>query len=97
MYCFDTRTGQVCIDYAKCSDCVTMACVDACREHGVAILAEEAGRPLLNVSPEEARRRDSECLACEIACRQFGRQAITIHLPIAGLEEYREKHGYSAD
>lgn len=96
MYRFSTRTGEICIDHDKCTGCTTIACVDACQRYGVAILTAENGKPVLNVSPEEATRRDTECLACEQECRLHGHRAIVISLPIAGLEEYRESHGHTA-
>ena len=43
------------------------------------------------VSPEEAGRVCVECLACEIECALRGRGAITIELPIPGLEEYKAR------
>jgi dissimilatory sulfite reductase (desulfoviridin) alpha/beta subunit len=86
----------VCIDHDKCRVCRTMACVDACELHGVGILAILNGRPVLTVSLEEAKRRDTECLACELACDLRGNKAIVISLPIAGLQEYRDKHGNTA-
>jgi len=95
-YCFGTRTGQICIDHAKCSACTTKACVDACSRYGAAILMLEDGKPVLNVSLEEAERRDTECLACEQECEVRGKGAIVIVLPINGLDEYRERHGHTA-
>ena len=94
-YCFDTRTGLVCFDLDRCEGCETAACVEACLRHGPGILALEAGRPTLTVSVEEARRRDTECLACEIECFLRGQQAITIVLPVAGLEGFRNRHGHT--
>jgi hypothetical protein len=96
MYCFNTRTGQICIDHAKCSGCKTIACVDACQQYGVGILETKDGKPVLNVPFEEGRRRDTECLACEQECELHGQQAIVISLPVTGLEEYRKRHGHTA-
>jgi hypothetical protein len=96
IYCFETRTGQVCIDHDQCVGCDSQACVEACRRFGSNILAVEEGLPVLSVSREEARRRDTECLGCEIECLLHGQRAITISLPIAGLEEFRNRHGNSA-
>jgi ferredoxin len=39
------------------------------------------GKPVLSVSPEEARRLCIECLACEQECYFKGQQALTIVLP----------------
>ena len=97
MYTFEFRTGQVSIDHAKCDGCTTFACARACSLYGSGILRIEKGRPVLAVSPGEAKRRCTECLACEISCHFHGRQAITISLPIAGLEEHRRAvHGHIA-
>jgi hypothetical protein len=95
-YCFSTRTGEVCIDHDRCRSCRTIACVDACQRYGVGILGVDNGRPVLKVSLEEAKRRDTECLACEQECDLHGQKAIVVSLPIAGLEEYRERHGNTA-
>lgn len=92
-YCFETRTGQVCFDHAKCDGCDSQACVEACRRVGANILVAEEGLPVLSVARDEARRRDTECLACELACSLRGKQAISILLPIEGLEEFRNLHG----
>jgi hypothetical protein len=96
MYCFNTRTGQVCIDHQKCEDCDTLICIEACRRYGAGILSLHNGQAMLNVSAEEAKRLDTECLACEIECFLHGQQAITISLPIAGLQEFRKRHGHTA-
>lgn len=88
-YCFDTCTGLVCFDLDRCEGCKTAAYVEACQRHGPGILALEAGRPTLTVSAEEAKRRDTECFLRR-------EQAITIVLPVAGLEEFRDRHGHTA-
>jgi len=97
MYAFEFRTGRVSIDSAKCAGCPTFACVKACSLYGSGILRVEGGRPALSIPLEETRRRCLECLACEVGCWLQGRQAVTISLPMAGLEEYRRGvHGHSA-
>jgi Fe-S-cluster-containing hydrogenase component 2 len=97
MYHFELRTGRVTIDHTRCVGCATLACIWACRRYGSAVLRAEKGRPVLAIPPQETVRRDVECLACEIACHLRGQQAITISLPIAGLEEYKSSaHGHSA-
>lgn len=87
MYTFDFRTGRVSIDHAKCDGCTSFSCAKACNLYGSGILGIEKGRPVLTIPPEEAKRRCTECLACELGCRLRGRQAITILLPIMGLKE----------
>ncbi len=97
MYRFEARTGLVSIDREKCTGCNSFACIKACSLYGSGILRLEKGLPALAVSLDEAKRRCSECLACEMDCQFQGRQAITIVLPIAGLEEYRRAgHGHPA-
>jgi hypothetical protein len=55
------------------------------------ILKLEGGRPVLAVAAEEARKgKCTECLACEIHCRYHERAALSIRLPIPGLDEYRK-------
>ena len=95
-YTIAVRTGEVHIDHERCAACASHACIAACARYGVGILALVDGRPQLNVPPDEAQRRDNECLACEEACRLRGQAAITIVLPIAGLEEHEERHGHPA-
>jgi hypothetical protein len=98
MYCFETRTGRVCIDHEKCEGCRTLACVKACSLYGSGILRAQAGKLVLSIPLEETRRRGTECLACEIECYFHGQQAITISLPMVGPEENgRSKHGHPAE
>ena len=94
-YCFNTRTGQVCIDYRKCEGCSTVICVVACHRYGAGILSTDNGKPVLNVPEEEAKRLDTECLACEAECFLHGQQAIVISLPIPGLQEFRKSYGHT--
>jgi len=82
-------TGRLSIDHSRCSGCRSKGCVDAC---AAKILKLEAGKPILAVSEEEARRgKCTECLACEIYCTFHEQKAMVIELPIPGLKEYREK------
>ncbi|MBM4429329.1 MAG: hypothetical protein FJ026_03150 [Chloroflexi bacterium] len=98
MYSFETRTGSISIDHIKCESCKSLACVKACSLYGAGILKVERGKPVLNVTAEEAKRRDTECLACELDCHFRGQQAIVISMPVAGLEEYRRvNRGHTAD
>jgi succinyl-CoA synthetase beta subunit len=88
-YSFATMTGTLAIDRSKCAACAEKGCIAAC---GPKILKLEDGAPVLAIAPEEARKgKCTECLACEIHCRFHARDAITIHLPIPGLAEYRAK------
>jgi succinyl-CoA synthetase beta subunit len=88
-YVFGTLTGRLSFDHAKCPGCRTKGCVPACP---LKILKLEAGRPVLAIPAEEAKKgKCTECLACEIYCRFHELDAIVVHLPIPGLKEYREK------
>jgi succinyl-CoA synthetase beta subunit len=88
-YAFDTLTGKLFIDRARCEACASKGCVEAC---GPKILKLDQGRPALAITPEEARKgKCTECLACEIFCRFHEKAAIDVHLPIPGLAEYRMK------
>ena len=88
-YVFETTTGRLSIEQSKCAECQTKGCVPACPPK---ILKIEDGKPVLAVSPEEARKgKCTECLACEVYCKFHEQDAIVVHLPIPGLREYREK------
>jgi succinyl-CoA synthetase beta subunit len=88
-YGFATLTGKIHIDHSRCASCVSKGCVAAC---GPKILKLENDRPVLAITPEDARKgKCTECLACEIFCKYHERDAIMIDLPIPGLAEYRAK------
>ena len=84
---FETRTGSVQLDLARCLDCETYACVEACNLYGAGIFRLTAGLPALKISVKEASKQCAECLACELACQLDGLGALEIHLPISGLEK----------
>jgi succinyl-CoA synthetase beta subunit len=89
-YAFETYTGKIYFDHQKCSSCKTRGCVPACK---AGILELKDGKPVLSISAEEAKKgKCTECLACEIFCKFHEFDAITIHLPIPGLKEYRDKN-----
>ena len=88
---FESRTCRITIDYNKCDGCDTFDCVKACRLYGRNVLRIEGKRPVLAMSPEEAKDRCIECLACEINCMLRAKGAITIEAPIPGLDEYRRR------
>lgn len=91
MYEFEFRTGKVCIDHGKCTNCTTYACVKACSLYGSGILRVQERKPVLAIGADEAKRLCIECLACEYDCLFEGQKAITIVLPIPGLDELRSK------
>ncbi len=87
-YTFESPTGTVTFDYAICDTCESKVCVKTCVRQ---ILELQNGRPVLNVSREDAKRgRCIECLACEVECHFEGAGGGYVDLPIPGLEEYRE-------
>lgn len=83
---FETRTGTVSIHTDRCPDCPTFACVKACSLYGSGIIRITDARPVLNISPSEAKHRCVECLACELGCQIEGFDVVDICLPIPGLE-----------
>jgi len=91
---FEETTIKVTIDTSKCPDCTTKACVEACKVYDRGILQLNEGIPSVShLSPEEIKRKGTECLACEYACWQRGKDAIRIDVPIKGLDEYLKKRG----
>jgi hypothetical protein len=90
---FSEQTIKIIIDETKCEGCATHACVTACKTFSRGILVLKDGKPAVVDSREELARKGTECLACEYACWFRGNSAITIEVPIQGLDEYRAKHG----
>ncbi len=89
LYSFQTLTGKVTYDHDLCMKCKSKICVSNCVPQ---ILRIKNGKPVLNISQEEARNgKCTECLACEIDCYFQGNKGGRVELPIAGLEEYRAK------
>jgi succinyl-CoA synthetase beta subunit len=94
-YIFATLTGRLSINQQNCPACRTKGCIQAC---AYKVLKLEDEKPVLAIPPEEAKRgKCTECLACEIFCTFHEQDAIVVHLPIAGLKEYREKLLAAAD
>ncbi len=88
-YCFETITGSIEIDHARCRGCKDAPCVAACAKE---ILKVEDGVPVLAQDPEiVGKGRCTECLACEIACECSGSGGLWIDLPIPGLDALRNK------
>jgi succinyl-CoA synthetase beta subunit len=88
-YSFQTVSGgTVTYDHAVCATCESKICVKECARQILAL--NEDGLPVLNITPEEAKRgRCVECLACEVECLFQGAGGGSIDLPIPGLEEVR--------
>ncbi|GAB4372067.1 MAG: acetate--CoA ligase family protein [Calditrichia bacterium] len=92
LYQFDTITGKVTFDHDRCLECESKVCVQKCVPQ---ILQLEEGKPVLNISREEAKKgKCTECLACEVECFASGNRGGRVDLPIPGLEEYRLKTGF---
>jgi len=84
-YRFDSVTGTVQFDHDRCAKCESKICIEACVPQ--ILKANDEGLPVLNITPEEARKgKCTECLACEVECYFHGNQGGYIELPIAGLE-----------
>ncbi len=91
-YTFATPTGSITYDHAVCARCESKVCVSACVPEILAL--DDAGLPVLAVTPEEARRgRCIECLACDVDCRALGAGGGRAELPIPGLDAWRRRRG----
>ena len=87
LYSFETITGKVTYDHELCLKCESKICVSKCVPQ---ILKIEDGKPVLNITREEAKKgKCTECLACEVECYFHGNRGGYVDLPIKGLEEYR--------
>ena len=89
-YSFETVTGgTITFDHAVCLNCESKVCIETCVPK---ILSAQDGRPVLNITREEAKRgKCIECLACEVECYFHGNKGGRITLPIEGLEAYRHE------
>ncbi len=86
---FAEKTITVTIDTAACETCATKACVDACAVFSRGILRLREGLPSVgHLTADEVARRGTECLACEHACRTRGNAALSIEVPVEGLDDY---------
>jgi len=85
-YSFATITGgTVTYDHAVCRTCASKACVRTCVPQILSIVNDV---PVLNISPEQAKKGGcTECLACEVECHFLGDRGGRIFLPIAGLPD----------
>jgi hypothetical protein len=82
------------IDTSKCDTCETKACAAACKKYARGLLQIADGKPSVeHLGAEEVLRLGTECLACEIACKFEGNKALTIDVPITGLDAYQAKRG----
>jgi NAD-dependent dihydropyrimidine dehydrogenase PreA subunit len=67
-YIIPIRTGRIIIDHSVCEGCESYECAKACSLYGRNIIRIKNGKPIVLLGSEEIRRRDNECLACEIHC-----------------------------
>jgi hypothetical protein len=87
---FAERTITVRIDTAACGACEAKACVLACETYSRGILRLSDGLPSVeHLTPSEVVRKGTECLACEYECRVRGKGALSIEVPVEGLDAYR--------
>jgi succinyl-CoA synthetase beta subunit len=86
-YSFDSMTGRLTFDHAKCIQCESKPCIEACLQKILSAKEIDAGTVVeLNITPDDAKKgRCTECLACEIICWDKALNAIKIELPIEGL------------
>jgi len=87
---FKERTIKVIIDDSKCPNCKTKACIKGCSLYDRGILRLQAGKPAILMSPSEAARTGTECLACEYECWFRGLNAIKIEAPMPELDEFKK-------
>lgn len=91
---FAEKSCKITIDTSKCDTCETKACADACKKYARGLLGiDDKGRASVahHGTEEERIRLGTECLSCEFACKFRGNDAITIEVPVAGLDEYLAK------
>ena len=90
-YTFETVTGgTVTYDHAICATCKSKVCIKECVPQILTL--DEAGCPVLNITPDEAKGgRCIECLGCDVACYFHGAGGGYVDLPIQGLEAYRRQ------
>ena len=75
--------GRVWVDLANCDAMATANVV----EHGGGVFKEVNGAPALAIEPDEAFKKDSEMIACEIECLRAGTPVVFVDLPIPGVDE----------
>jgi succinyl-CoA synthetase beta subunit len=81
---FPIDGGRVWIDLANCDDIASQLVI----EHGGGLFErDEQGHPRLAISEDEAAKKDSEFVACEVECLRAGRPVIFVDLEIPGLDE----------
>jgi len=88
---FNVRSGgSITIDLSQCAACEAKSCVEVCAvQGGPLVLDEGQGVPSLRWSLEQIEKGGCvECLGCELDCKLYGRQAITIVLPLERFKEY---------
>ena len=79
----DTWKGKVWIDLTNCDAQATSNVV----EQSAGVLKDINGKPALAIEPEEAIKKDSEMIACEIECARAGTPVVFVDLPIPGVDQ----------
>jgi succinyl-CoA synthetase beta subunit len=81
---FPVKAGRVWIDVHR-----WMAARPVIERFAPNLLRDEAGRPALNVKPEEFAAKDSELIAAEVECRRVGVDALFVELDLNGTTDER--------
>ncbi len=82
--------GTIALDLERCVACDSKVCLRVCEVQGGPLMLDEVrGVPGLRWSMADIERGGCvECLGCELDCTLYGRQAVTIVLPLNTLDEY---------
>ncbi len=80
------QTGRIYIDEDRCEGCPSLACVKACSMYGGYLYRVRSGRRVMGIPDDTIPRQCTECCACEYECFMRGQKAISISLPIEGID-----------
>jgi hypothetical protein len=81
--------GKIIINLDQCNKCDTKACIDICKIQEGPLVLDDQQVPSLRWPLSEVERGGCvECLGCELNCNLYGLHAVTIQLPIEGLDQY---------
>ncbi len=79
---FEINGGRCWIDVSRWAEAR-----DVVLANGYGLIADEGGRPVLTVTDEEVKGKDSELIACEIECALAGQAVLFVELNVPGLDE----------
>ncbi len=83
--------ATVTVELDKCGACRSKACVEACSKPHMGNILEldGEGKPRLLMEKNKVKRGGcTDCLACELDCRLYGKGALKISLEMPYLEEH---------